>query len=79
MAVPIVLNVLKDMSLEPDIQPEGLFDKALGIAVSIKDVASKLVCEGLLNHHLKCSFFDLLHVLIYFSCFTGEGRRHKCP
>ncbi|RID42377.1 hypothetical protein BRARA_J02262 [Brassica rapa] len=45
VAVPIVLNVLKDMSLEPDIQPEGLFDKALGIAVSIKDVASKLEKE----------------------------------
>ncbi|CAN6873829.1 unnamed protein product [Brassica oleracea] len=45
VAVPIVLNVLKDMSLEPDMQPEGLFDKALGIAVSIKDVASKLEKE----------------------------------
>ncbi|CAF2352059.1 unnamed protein product [Brassica napus] len=45
VAVPIVVNVLKDMSLEPDIQPEGLFDKALGIAVSIKDVASKLEKE----------------------------------
>ncbi|XP_018448693.1 aberrant root formation protein 4-like [Raphanus sativus] len=43
VAVPIVLNVLKDMSLEPNMQVEGLFDKALGIAVSIKDVASKLV------------------------------------
>ncbi|KAH0907555.1 hypothetical protein HID58_039382, partial [Brassica napus] len=45
VAVPIVLKVLKDMSLEPDMQPEGLFDKALGIAVSIKDVASKLEKE----------------------------------
>ncbi|KAF3563210.1 hypothetical protein DY000_02019285 [Brassica cretica] len=45
VAVPIVLNVLKDMSLEPDMQIEGLFDKALGIAVSIKDVASKLEKE----------------------------------
>ncbi|KAL0736135.1 hypothetical protein Bca4012_012345 [Brassica carinata] len=45
VAVPIVLNVLKDMSLEPDMQVEGLFDKALGIAVSIKDVALKLEKE----------------------------------
>ncbi|KAJ4881582.1 aberrant lateral root formation 4 [Raphanus sativus] len=33
------------MSLEPNMQVEGLFDKALGIAVSIKDVASKLEKE----------------------------------
>lgn len=45
MAVPVVLNVLKDMSLELDMQVEDLFDKAIGIAVSIKDVALKLVCE----------------------------------
>lgn len=44
VAVPIVLNVLKDMSLEPNMQVEGLFDKALAIGVSIKAVASKLVC-----------------------------------
>lgn len=45
MAVPIVLNVLKDMSLEPDVQVEDVFDKALGIAVSIRDVSLKLVCK----------------------------------
>ncbi|KAF8115843.1 hypothetical protein N665_0025s0289 [Sinapis alba] len=45
VAVPVVLNVLKDMSLEPNMQVEGLFDKALGIAVSIKDVALKLEKE----------------------------------
>ncbi|CAH8270741.1 unnamed protein product [Arabidopsis lyrata] len=42
VAVPIVLNVLKDISLETDVQVEGLFDKALGIASSIRDVSSKL-------------------------------------
>ncbi|KAJ4883051.1 aberrant lateral root formation 4 [Raphanus sativus] len=45
VAVPIVLNVLKDMSLEPNMQVEGLFDKALAIGVSIKAVASKLEKE----------------------------------
>lgn len=45
VAVPIVLNVLKDMSVETDVQVEDLFDKALGIAVSIRDVSSKLVCK----------------------------------
>uniref|UniRef100_A0A1J3DBA0 Aberrant root formation protein 4 n=1 Tax=Noccaea caerulescens TaxID=107243 RepID=A0A1J3DBA0_NOCCA len=45
VAVPIVLNVLKDMSLEPDVQVEGVFDKALGIAVSIRDVSLKLKNE----------------------------------
>ncbi|CAH8281833.1 unnamed protein product [Eruca vesicaria subsp. sativa] len=45
VAVPVVLNVLKDMSLEPNMQVEGLFDKALAIAVSIKDVALKLEKE----------------------------------
>ncbi|KAG7608833.1 Armadillo-type fold [Arabidopsis suecica] len=42
VAVPIVLNVLKDISLETDVQVEDLFDKALGIASSIRDVSSKL-------------------------------------
>jgi hypothetical protein len=45
VAVPIVLNVLKDISLETDVQVEDLFDKALGIASSIRDVSSKLVCK----------------------------------
>ncbi|VVB14021.1 unnamed protein product [Arabis nemorensis] len=45
VAVPIVLNVLKDMSLETDVQVEDLFEKALGIAVSIQDVSSKLKNE----------------------------------
>ncbi|CAA7039057.1 unnamed protein product [Microthlaspi erraticum] len=45
VAVPVVLNVLKDMSLEPDVQVEGVFDKALAIAVSIRDVSLKLKKE----------------------------------
>ncbi|KAL1194971.1 Aberrant root formation protein 4 [Cardamine amara subsp. amara] len=42
VAVPVVLNVLKDISLETNMQVEDLFDMALGIAVSIRDVSSKL-------------------------------------
>ncbi|KAG7550256.1 YAP-binding/ALF4/Glomulin [Arabidopsis thaliana x Arabidopsis arenosa] len=42
VAVPIVLNILKDISLETDVQVEDLFDKALGIAFSIRDVSSRL-------------------------------------
>ncbi|CAH2073136.1 unnamed protein product [Thlaspi arvense] len=42
VAVPIVLKALKDISLETDVQVEDVFDKALGIAVSIRDVSSKL-------------------------------------
>ncbi|XP_023637377.1 aberrant root formation protein 4 isoform X2 [Capsella rubella] len=42
VAVPIVLNVLKDISLKTDVQVEILFDKAVGVAFSIRDVSSKL-------------------------------------
>ncbi|XP_010453139.1 PREDICTED: aberrant root formation protein 4-like isoform X1 [Camelina sativa] len=45
VAVPVVLNALKDISLEKDVQVEDLFDKAVGIAFSIRDVSSKLKNE----------------------------------
>lgn len=45
VAVPVVLNVLKDISLETNAQVEALFDNALGIAFSMREVSSKLVCK----------------------------------
>lgn len=44
-AVPIILNVLKAVSLESDdAEPEGVFDRAVEIANSIYEVCNKLVC-----------------------------------
>ncbi|ESQ41057.1 hypothetical protein EUTSA_v10013026mg [Eutrema salsugineum] len=45
VAVPVVLNALKDISLETDVQVEHLLDEALRIAISIRDVSSKLKNE----------------------------------
>lgn len=48
VAVPVILNVLKTISLESDYgdsELEDLFDRALGIANSIHAVCAKLVCD----------------------------------
>ncbi|KFK37731.1 hypothetical protein AALP_AA3G021900 [Arabis alpina] len=52
VAVPIVMNVLKGMSQETNVQVKDVFDKALGIAVSIQDVSSKLKNEE--NAKVRC-------------------------
>ncbi|CAN8299178.1 unnamed protein product [Cochlearia groenlandica] len=45
VAVPVVLNALKEISLEANVQAEDVFDNALSIAISIRDVSSKLKNE----------------------------------
>ncbi|XP_019058240.1 PREDICTED: aberrant root formation protein 4 isoform X2 [Tarenaya hassleriana] len=45
VAVPVVVKILKDISLETEVEVEDLFNKALGVAVSIRDVCPKLKSE----------------------------------
>ena len=48
VAVPVIVSVLKVISSEPedgDTEIDGLFDRAVGIANSIHEVCTKLVCD----------------------------------
>ncbi|KAM4122662.1 hypothetical protein ACB094_01G101500 [Castanea mollissima] len=54
VAVPVIVSVLKVISLEPedgDTEIDGLFDRAVGIANSIHEVCTKL--EGIVNEKLR--------------------------
>lgn len=85
VAVPVILNVMKTISLESDYadtELEDLFDRALGIANSIHAVCAKLVCDFLHDvivaslGYYEDSFDFLLSDFDYIvTCATGGQRK----